>query len=75
MNVHGISDFDRVIQQVVKEMEAKHNCWIFILSDEPGWYMSIFYFDGKEMEKEIKLTPIGKSKFSFASEIRKYFRA
>lgn len=75
MNVNGINDFDIVIKKAVREMEAKHNCWVFILNDETDWYMSIYYFDEKEMVKDIKLNPLGESKYKLATAIRKYFRA
>ncbi len=74
MNVHDINDFDKVIKSTVKEMEQKHNCWIFILSDESDWYMSINYFGELRLDKEIKLNPMSESKYKLATAIRRYFR-
>lgn len=73
-SVESITSFDKVIRSCVKEMETKHNCWIFILTDGADRYMSVFYLGTDRMEKDIKLCGVQESKYKTASAIRKHFR-
>lgn len=74
MNIHNINDFDKVITKTVHEMEKKHNCWIWILSDERDWYINVCYYEDQRIEQEIKISPISEGKWAFATALRKYFR-
>lgn len=73
MYTSNIKDFDSVIQKAVKEIERKYNCWIFLLTDNSYWYMSIFYIAGHG-EKDIKICPVNANKYTMATAIRNYFR-
>ena len=73
MDIHNINDFDKVITSVVHEMESKHNCWIWILSDESNWYINVCYIEDQRIEQEVKMCPIGSKKYEMARAIRKHF--
>lgn len=74
MYPHSLDEFDNVIQKCVREMEKKHNCWIFISNDDNYWYMSVLYLNIIKKAEYIKLTSLEDSKFKTATAIRRYFR-
>ena len=73
MNTININDFDTVIQKTVKELEKKHKCLIFLLTDGDYLYMSIFYMAGYGV-KDIKICAGIANKYTMAAAIRNYFR-
>lgn len=73
METININDFDFVIQKTVKELERKHHCLIFLLTDGVYWYMSIFYMAGYGV-KDIKVCTEKADKYTMATAIRNYFR-
>ena len=74
MNIHNINDFDKAITRTVREMEAKHNCWIWILSDETDWYINVCHIESQQIEKEVKMCGLEETKWDLAMAIRKHFR-
>lgn len=72
MKTQNVNDFDRVVQNVVKEKEKKHNCIIFLQTDGTYEYMSIAYLN-MTAETDVKLCTVNESKYTMASAIRNHF--
>lgn len=74
MNIHSINDFDKAVAKTVKEIETKHDCWIWILSDDNYWYINVCYITSQQLETEVKMCPLNSNGYELATAIRKYFR-
>ena len=68
-----ITEFDKVIENRIKFLEARYKCVISVYEQDGKFYMNVGYVPSYHIDEAVELTDCSDTKYAMASAMREHF--